>query len=130
MMPTLGVPCKPFSGWRRASATPRTYRSARAQDAILTGRAGTSKLACGSAYGARGLLRWLIGPMRISGNLAAVPQNGVDRPTGSTARVPRRAAQRTGRCNPLLAAHGPVVHGDCAVAERRRRDQLEPSCAG
>ncbi len=29
-----------------------------------------------------------------------------------------------------LAAHAPVVHSDCAVAERRRRDQLEPSRAG
>jgi hypothetical protein len=46
------------------------------------------------------------------------------------ARVQRRAAQRTVRCNSLLAAHAPVVHSDCAVAERRRRDQLEPSRAG
>ena len=46
------------------------------------------------------------------------------------APVQRRAAQRTVRCNPLLAVRAPVVHGDCAVAERRRRDQLEPSRAG
>src|SRR5262245_25425042 len=46
------------------------------------------------------------------------------------ARVQRRAAQRTVRCNPLLAARTPVVHSDGAVAERRRRDQLESSRAG
>ena len=44
--------------------------------------------------------------------------------------VQRPAAQRTVRCNRLLAARAPVVHGDRAVAERLRRDQLEPSRAG
>jgi len=40
------------------------------------------------------------------------------------------AAQRTVRCNPVLAGHATVVHSDCAVVERRRRDELEPSRAG
>src|SRR4051812_36780532 len=40
------------------------------------------------------------------------------------------AAQRTVRCNRLLAARAPVVDCDRAVAERLRRDQLEPSRAG
>src|SRR5829696_6278207 len=44
----------------------------------------------------------------------------------SNARVQRRAV----RGNPFLAARTPIVHSDGAVAERRRRDQLEPSRAG
>src|SRR6185503_8404048 len=30
----------------------------------------------------------------------------------------------------VMSARAPVVHGDCTVAERLRRDQLEPSRAG
>lgn len=48
----------------------------------------------------------------------------------SNAPVQRRAAQRTVRCNPLLAARAPVVNRNRAVAERRRRDELEASRAG
>lgn len=32
-------------------------------------------------------------------------------------------------CNPSSTDRARVVHGDCAVAERRRRDQFKPSCA-
>jgi hypothetical protein len=51
-------------------------------------------------------------------------------PSGLTAWVQRRAAKRTVRCNPLSAERAPIVHSDRAVAERRRRDQIEPSRAG
>src|SRR4029077_8096610 len=48
------------------------------------------------------------------------------RPTGSIDPVGRtRTPLRRGR-----SARAPVVHGDRAVAERLRRDKLEPSRAG
>lgn len=42
----------------------------------------------------------------------------------------KRFKEATSGVNDWLAAQAPVVQCDCAVTERHRRDQLEPSRAG